>query len=83
MFYDEIKKELNLNDNINCKITIINDTNLIVEGYKKLLEYSENEIIYLTNKKKITLTGTNLKIARINRYELLIVGKINMVKIDE
>lgn len=83
MFYNEIKKELNLGEDFTSKVTILDNKNLIVEGYKKLLEYSENEIVYLTKKDKITLEGTNLKIQRINRNELLIVGKINMVKIDE
>lgn len=83
MFINEIKKELNLGEDFNSKITILDGKNLIVEGYKKLLEYEETEIIYLTKKNKITICGNNLKISRINRNELLIVGTIKMVKIDE
>ena len=51
-----------------------------VFNYTRLYKLSENEIILSLNDKKITLSGTNLKVKQMTKQELLITGHILKVE---
>lgn len=55
-----------------------------VEGHRGLERYSEEEVVIRFKKKKLIITGTNLRIKEINPDELFIVGEVlNISKEDD
>lgn len=58
------------------KITIIEDENILIEGYKKIVDYYDNYIKIKANNMYVVIDGTNLDIEEITDFELVILGKI-------
>ena len=69
----ELPKEVIQNS---TKITIIEDENILIEGYKKIVDYSDNYIKIKANNMYVVIDGTNLDIEEITDFELVISGKI-------
>lgn len=58
------------------KVTSIEDTDILIEGYKKIVDYYDNYIKIKTNNMYIVIDGSNLDIKEITDSELVISGKI-------
>ena len=69
----ELPKEVIQNS---TKITIIEDENILIEGYKKIVGYYDNYIKIKANNMYVVIDGTNLDIEEITDFELVISGKI-------
>lgn len=69
----ELPKEIMLKS---TKITSIENTSLLIEGYQKIIDYYDNYIKVKANSMDIVIDGENLDIAEITDYELVIEGKI-------
>lgn len=85
MFFDELKKNLFSDEELffNTKLTLLNNNAVVIEGYKKLLKYENNEISYQSQNGIYAICGKNLKIFSINPVELLIKGEISEIKISK
>lgn len=69
----DLPKELLLNS---TKITSIENSSILIEGYKKIIDYYDNYIKIKANNIDIVIDGENLDIVEITNYELVIEGKI-------
>lgn len=69
----ELPKEIILKS---TKITIIEDNNILIEGYQNIVDYFDNYIKIKTNNMFIIIDGVNLDIKEITDFELVIEGKI-------
>lgn len=69
----ELPKEVMLKS---TKVTSIENTSILIEGYKKIVDYYDNYIKIKANNIDIVIDGENLDIAEITDYELVIEGKI-------
>ena len=58
------------------KITSIEDTDILIEGYKKIVDYYDNYIKIKTNNMYLVIDGNNLDIKEITDSELVISGNI-------
>lgn len=58
------------------KITSIENRNILIEGYQKIIDYYDNYIKIKGNGIDIVIDGENLDIVEITDYELVIEGKI-------
>ncbi len=58
------------------KITCIEDTDILIEGYKKIVDYYDNYIKIKTNNLFVIIDGSNLDIKEITDSELVISGNI-------
>lgn len=62
--------------NNSTKITVIEDTNVLIEGYKQIIDYYDDYIKIKTANIDVVVDGKNLDIKEINDSELVIVGSI-------
>lgn len=69
----ELPKEVMLNS---TKITCIENSSILIEGYQKIIDYYDNYIKLKSNSMDIVIDGENLDIVEITDYELVIEGKI-------
>ena len=69
----ELPKEVIENS---TKITIIEDESILIEGYKKIVDYYDNYIKIKANNMYVVIDGCNLDIEEITDFELVIEGKI-------
>lgn len=69
----ELPKEIILKS---TKITIIEDNNILIEGYQNIVDYFDNYIKIKANNMFIIIDGMNLDIKEITDFELVIDGKI-------
>ena len=69
----ELPKEVIQNS---TKITIIEDENILIEGYKKIVDYYDTYIKIKANNMYVVIDGANLDIEEITDFELVISGKI-------
>lgn len=58
------------------KITSIENKNILIEGYKKIIDYYDDYIKIKTNNMNIVIDGANLDIKEITDSELVIEGNI-------
>lgn len=58
------------------KVTSIEDTDILIEGYKKIVDYYDNYIKIKTNNMYLIIDGKNLDIKEITDSELVISGSI-------
>ncbi len=58
------------------KITVIEDQSILIEGYKKIVDYYDNYIKIRANNMYVVIDGSNLDIQEITDFELVIEGKI-------
>lgn len=58
------------------KITAIEDNNILIEGYKKIVDYYDDYIKIKANNMDIVIDGKDLDIREITDFELVIEGKI-------
>lgn len=62
----------------------ITKNNMIIQQYQKLIKVSENEIIFIHEKKKVYLQGEDLSISLFEKDEFVIHGVIdNLVFKDD
>lgn len=69
----ELPKEVMLKS---TKITSIENSNVLIEGYQKIIDYYDNYIKIKANNIEIVIDGENLDIVEITDTELVIEGKI-------
>ncbi len=72
----EVPKDLAYKDTI---LTITGWTAAIIENYKSILKYTEEEIVLLAFHGKVTIYGSHLEIARYAPDEMQIEGKISNI----
>ena len=58
------------------KVTSIEDTDILIEGYKKIVDYYDNYIKIKTNNMYLVIDGKDLDIKEITDSELVISGVI-------
>jgi len=58
------------------KITIIENSNVLIEGYQNIVDYYDDYIKIKTNDMDIMIDGKDLDIQEITDYELVIEGTI-------
>ncbi|MEG0873206.1 MAG: YabP/YqfC family sporulation protein [Clostridia bacterium] len=58
------------------KITAIENTDILIEGYKKIIDYYDNYIKIRAHNMNIVIDGKDLDIKEITDFELVIQGKI-------
>lgn len=58
------------------KITTIENKNILIEGYKKIIDYYDDYIKIKTNSMDVVIDGSNLDIKEITDTELVIEGNI-------
>lgn len=58
------------------KITAIEDTDILIEGYKQIMDYYDDYIKIRANNIDIIIDGKDLDIKEITDFELVIGGKI-------
>lgn len=65
------------------KITIINNNNVMIEGYKNVIDYFSHYIKIKGNNLEIVIDGKDLDIKEITDDDLVITGKIYSVNFKE
>ncbi|MBO5774023.1 MAG: YabP/YqfC family sporulation protein [Clostridia bacterium] len=63
------------------KITFIGGKELLIEGHKGIVSYSEQEIIARVKRGKLEIAGEKLFLKEINEDELLISGIVLGVRV--
>lgn len=58
------------------KLTIIENHNVLIEGYQKIVDYDDDYVKIKANNIDIIIDGKELDIQEITDYELVIEGKI-------
>lgn len=58
------------------KITTIDNSSILIEGYQKIIDYYDNYIKIKGNNIEIVVDGEGLDIVEITDFELVIEGKI-------
>lgn len=61
------------------RITLLGDSELLIERFRGLYLYSENEIILTIDGKRLTVTGADLVITGAFSDRMMIVGKIESI----
>ena len=59
------------------------DNKMIVQSYKKVLKVDENEVIFMFNKKTISVIGENISIPYFESDEFIIKGIISKIEISK
>lgn len=84
---DENKKsDINNYDLINYfyfkkfRMTMIDDTNLIIDNVISISSYSDTNIYIKANKKDIQIYGKNLTIKNLNKERIIILGQIKYIE---
>ena len=60
---------------------IIKDNQINIINYEEIIEFGINKIIIKCNNTKIIIEGTNLLISKMQDEEILIKGKISIIRI--
>lgn len=79
---EKFLEKLNLPDELvynYAKITMIENKEILIEGYNNIVDYYDNYIKIQTKNIYVILDGKNLHINEINDTELLISGEISNV----
>lgn len=79
---EKFLEKLNLPDELvynYAKITMIENKEILIEGYNNIVDYYDNYIKIQTKNVYVILDGKNLHINEINDTELLISGDISNV----
>lgn len=58
------------------KVTSIEDTDILIEGYKQIMDYYDDYIKIKAHNMDIVIDGKNLDIKEITDFELVIQGQI-------
>ena len=77
-FMKEIYELLNIKEiSSDMMITFMVGKGIVIQGHKKLLKISEEQIIILgRNKRQIEIVGKSLEISTLASSELVVIGKI-------
>lgn len=62
--------------NSSTKITSIENTNILIEGYKQIMDYYDDYIKIKAHNMEIVIDGKELDIKEITDFELVIEGEI-------
>lgn len=62
--------------NSSTKITCIENTDILIEGYKQIMDYYDDYIKIKAHNMEIVVDGKNLDIKEITDFELVIQGEI-------
>ena len=60
---------------------ILEDNNLYITNYKRIVSLEEDYISLYMNTKKISITGSKLSLVKILEKDLLIKGNINKIEV--
>ena len=58
------------------KITSVGNTDVLIEGYKQIMDYYDDYIKIKANNLEIVIDGKNLDIKEITDFELVVQGEI-------
>lgn len=58
------------------KITIVENNNILIEGYKKIVDYYDDYIKIRTNNLDVIIDGVGLDIKEITDFDLIICGQV-------
>ena len=61
----------------NIKLSIYNNTKIVIENYNNIIDLNDNKIII----DNYNIIGNNLKIPSIDEYYIIITGLINNINI--
>lgn len=61
----------------------INNKEFTVQGYKKLLKISEDEIVFIIFNKTVVILGNELSITYFEKDEFVVKGIINNIQMYE
>lgn len=56
---------------------------VIIEGFKKLIDYTDRGVTVNANGKLVYLHGESLKITACNKYNIFVSGKITSIELFE
>lgn len=62
-----------------CCITATGQTELVIENYKSILEYSPEKLVILTKQCRVEVCGKHLEIIYYAREEMKIHGRIDCI----
>ncbi|MDD3946799.1 MAG: YabP/YqfC family sporulation protein [Clostridia bacterium] len=65
------------------RISIFDDVGVLIEGHRGIVSFAPERMEIRLNKRKLVLFGKDMRIARCNRYEIYIVGKIGSIEREE
>jgi len=63
-----------------AKLSLTAGRQALVENHKGILEYGTERILISTGRGKIVLSGTALRLAAMNKSQLLVSGRIHTVE---
>lgn len=63
-----------------AKLTVTAGRRVLIENHKGILEYGDARIVIGTMKRKICISGSDLRLVAMSRSELLISGKLQTVE---
>lgn len=61
-------------------ITIIGRSEISIENYRRIIEYTNNNVKILTNIGSISIQGRDMKISYLGKDEMKIAGKFELIK---
>ncbi len=61
-------------------ITIIGRSEISIENYRRIIEYTNNNVKILTNIGSISIQGRDMKISYFGKDEMKIAGKFELIK---
>ena len=83
-FFNDFLKYFGLNSlDFQTTMTNIIGYGVVIVGKINIKNISENEITFVSNKRKITITGNVLEIKSISKGEIVILGEIENTKVEK
>ncbi len=79
----DIINTLNIPKDVACGfavITCVGQKQMVIQNFKKIVEYDDSFVRIKTKKTLIDITGTHLCIERYDNYEIEITGVIKEIK---
>lgn len=84
MFKDEIKRKLNVKDEMfPFALNMLGRYKLVVSGVKRVNEATVNEIKIKVNQNVLTITGKELSIAEIGGGDVYVEGEVETVSFEQ
>lgn len=77
-----MKRNLKLAEKLDSKISLIylvGQESLKIQNYKKILQYTQKEMVILLDQKTLYVKGENLNIEYFNEDEMCICGHIKSI----
>lgn len=78
---EELSKYLTVpfSEVLDFKYTVVSNNIISVTGYKKILNYSADQVVLSIKNNQLEISGKNLKIKELYKGNLVLVGNINKI----